>query len=94
MSRGDWATFDAVLSDPLDHFLATLSPEERQEFYRALDSLLRDPHPDGNAKVALTFPYRPGTLGFGFGRFFLTYAFLSPATILIIGASRIADRPV
>ncbi len=94
MSRGEWATFDAVLSDTVERFLATLGPVERQEFYRALDVLLQDPYPDGDTKVALSFPYRPGTLGLGSGRFFIiTYTFLNPATLLIIGASRVADRP-
>ncbi len=47
MSRGNWATFDAILSDTIERFLATLGPVERQEFYRALDVLLQDPYPDG-----------------------------------------------
>lgn len=58
-----------------------------------MDVLLGDPAPGGRSKVELPFPYRPGTLGYGFRSFFLTYEFLNPVTISVIWASRIADPP-
>jgi len=70
-----------------------LTPEERLEFYEGVDGLLQDPTPDGRSKVELSFPYRPGTLGYSYHRLFLTYTFLNPVTISVIWASRIIDPP-
>ena len=87
-------TFDAVLSNTAEAFLASLDPVDRQAFYQALDVLLQDPYPDGVSKVLLTFfPYRPGTLGFAHGDFWITYVILNSATIGIASVYWRPDSP-
>ena len=86
-------TFDAVLSDTAESFLAEIGPVERQNFYRALDVLLENPYPDGISKVALPFPYRPGTIGFSYGEFWISYAILNAATIGVASVYWSPDSP-
>ncbi len=71
--------------------MAKLTSDERLDFYRGLDALLRDPTPDGVTRVELAFPYQPGTFGFAFRGLFLTYTFLNPATISVAWTSRIVN---
>ena len=52
---GDLTTFDAVIADAAEMFLASLSPVDREQFYRALDVLCSDPYPDGISKISLAF---------------------------------------
>lgn len=87
-------TFDAVLSATAEGFVSSLSPVDRQAFYRALDVLLQDPYPDGVSKVRQDFYlYRPGTLGFAHGDFWITYSILNPAYIRIASVYWRPDSP-
>ncbi len=75
-------TFDAVLSEVAEIFLAALTSTEREECYRILlDALCIDPYPDGVSKVYLPFPYRPGTIGYAQGEFWFAYVILNAAYI-------------
>ncbi|MFH1560574.1 MAG: hypothetical protein ABID84_04095 [Chloroflexota bacterium] len=86
-------TFDAVLSDVAESFLASLSPVEREGFYRVLDTLCADPYPDNVSKVYLPFPYRPGTIGFSQGEFWVAYVILNAATIAVAQVYWSPDSP-
>ena len=91
---GDLTTFDAVISDTAEAFLASLSPVDREQFYRALDVLCSDPHPDGISKVPLTFfPYQTEAIGFAYGEFWMTYTILNAATIGIASVYWSPDSP-
>ena len=94
MSASLLATFDAVISDPARSFLESLSELDRGEFFRVLDSLLSNPHPDGVSKVLLDFfPYPPETFGFTGGEFWITYKFINAAVIGIAGVHWKPDSP-
>lgn len=87
-------TFDAVLSATAEGFVSSLSPVDRQAFYRALDVLLQDPYPDGVSKILLAFfPYRSGTVGFAHGDFWISYSILNPAYIRIASVYWRPDSP-
>ena len=87
-------TFDAFLSATAETFVASLSPVERQTFYRALDILLQAPYPDGISKFRLDFfPYRLGTLAFTHGDFSIIYTIASSAYIYIASVYWRPDSP-
>ena len=77
-------SFDAVLSDTAEVFVSHLARDDRKAFYEALDVLLSNPYPDGLNKVELPFLYRPGTLGFEYGDFWIAYTFLSLYMLAIV----------
>jgi len=79
-------TFDAVVSDTAEIFISGLDRGDRQRFYEALDVLMSDPHPDGVTKVALPFPYTPGTFGFYYRDFWIAYVFLNALVLGVIAA--------
>ena len=88
------STFDAVISRSARTFPQSLSSGDRDQFFRVLDSLLSDPHPDGASKVPLNYyPYNPGTVGYTGGQFWITYTFLNGATIGITGAQWSPNSP-
>ena len=76
-------SFDAVLSDTAEIFVSHLARDDRKAFYEALDVLLSDPYPNGLDKGDLPFPYRPGTLGFAYGDFWIAYTFMSSYLLAI-----------
>jgi len=78
--------FDALISDTAQAFREGLTPEHRGTFEQALEALLTDPIPDGLTKIALPFPYRPGTYGYEAGEFWLAYSFLNPMVLYIASA--------
>ena len=93
-SPGLLATFDAVISDSAKHFLQSLNEIDRREFYRALDVLLANPHPDGASKVSLDFyPYPPGVIGATSGEFRITYTFLNATTLEVTSVAWSPDSP-
>ena len=77
-------TFDAVVSDTAEMFISRLARDDRQRFYEALDVLMSAPHPDGVTKVALPFPYTPGTLGFYYRDFWIAYVFLNALVLGVV----------
>lgn len=82
MSAATLAAFDCVISDSARLFLESLTASELEEFDKALESILRDPHPDGQSKVHLSsFPYQPGTIGATSGDFWIVYRFPNAATL-------------
>ena len=86
-------TFDVVLSDTAEAFLAEIGPVERRDFYRALDVLLQDPYPDGISKVSLPFFYRPGVIGFTYRKFWISYVIQNAATIGVASVYWAPDAP-
>lgn len=76
-------SFDAILSDAAELFVSHLARDDRQAFFEALDVLLADPYPNDLNKVYLPFPYRPGTLGFEYGDFWIAYTFMSSHMLAI-----------
>ena len=86
-------TFDAVLSDTAESFLSSLYHVDREAFYQVLDTLCADPYPDDASKVELPFPYRPGTIGYSQGGFWIAYVILNAATIAVAQVYWAPDSP-
>jgi hypothetical protein len=61
------------LSEPAVLFVESLAQNERDALCGALTALCQDPRPDGCNKVELPFPYKPGTLGFAYGKYSVAY---------------------
>ena len=86
--------FDAVISAPARRFIQSLNWFEQAQFRWALQDLMKDPHPDGRAKVELdNFPYSPGAFAFTSGEFWIVYRFLNDATIEIASVYWRPDSP-
>ncbi|MYA49567.1 MAG: hypothetical protein F4185_08245 [Chloroflexi bacterium] len=51
----------------------------------AIHGLLADPHPDGETKAALPFPFRYGTLVLGAAGFLITYSIENAEVIWVRG---------
>jgi hypothetical protein len=43
-----------------------------------------DPFPDGQTKVELPFPYKPGTLGTTFGQFWVAYTLQEQERLVVL----------
>lgn len=84
---------DALISRTARSFVNGLAPPEREEFNAALELLLHDPFPDGVYKVALPFPYRPGTYGYAAASFWIAYTFLNSLVLYIATVYWSPDSP-
>lgn len=84
MSSENASPADAVLSPSARQILDAQDAAGQRRMRAAIEQVMRDPRPDGVTKALLGPPYPPGTVGIATPDYWVTYRFLTMATVEVL----------